>query len=144
MHSLPCPLHMDVSVKAETRLATIVRRPNGLVETRFRQEALIDEEGMRENIRTRRELCADVPHALLTVVPPDAQFATAVMSADLFPSKDDRARIKAIALVTADGVPGLMARLYFSCFPEVATTRVFSEEAPALNWLEQHLLVSEN
>jgi hypothetical protein len=135
---------MSGTEQAETRLATIVRRPNGLVETRFREEALIDEEGMRENIRTRRQLCADQPHALLTVVPPDAEFATAVMSPDLFPSKEDRACIKAIALVTANGVPGMMARLYFSCFPEVATTRVFSEEATALDWLEQHLLASAN
>ena len=135
---------MSVIATAETRLATIVRRPNGLVETRFREEALIDEEGMRENIRTRRELCADQPHALLTVVPPDAQFATTVMSPDLFPSEEDRARITAIALVTANGVPGMMARLYFSCFPEVATTRVFSEEASAIDWLEGHLLVSVN
>jgi hypothetical protein len=135
---------MSESARAETRLATIVRRPNGLVETRFREEVLIDEEGMRENIRTRRQLCADQPHALLTVVPPDAQFTTAVMSPDLFPTQEDRARIKAIALVTADGVPGMMARLYFSCFPEVATTRVFSEEAPAIDWLEGHLSVSVN
>ncbi len=127
--------------KVETRLATIRRRRNGLVETRFKAEALIDAPGMQENIRTRRELCGDDPHVLLTIVPDNVHFATAVMSPDLFPDADDRARIKAIALVAPDGVPGLMARLYFSCFPDVAVTKVFNNEDGALGWLEQHLNV---
>ncbi len=128
----------------ETRLALIARKANGLVETRFKEEALIDDEGMRENIRTRRQLCGEKPHALLTVIPSDVQFATTIMSPDLMPDEEDRAKIKAIALVAPEGIPGMMARLYFSCFPAVAATRIFSDEATAMIWLEPHLTISEN
>lgn len=128
----------------ETRLAVIARKANGLVETRFKEEALIDDEGIRENILTRKLLCGETPHALLTVVPPDARFVTTVMSQDLMPDEEDRARIKAIALVAPEGIPGMMARLYFSCFPAVATTRIFADEDSAMTWLEPHLTISEN
>jgi hypothetical protein len=66
------------------------------------------------------------------------------MSPDLIPDEADRARIKAIALVAPQGFTGMMARLYFSCFPAVASTRIFSDEVSALNWLSPHLSISEN
>ncbi len=134
---------MSESEKMETRSATIIKRKNGLVETRFKENALIDSEGIRENIEVRRRLCVDIPHALLTIVPPDARFATSTMTVDPFPEPKDRAQITAIALVAPVGVTGMMARLYFSCFPAVAVTRIFGHEEPAIRWLEERLLVKE-
>jgi len=134
---------MSENEKFETRSATIIKRKNGLVETRFREKALIDAEGIRENIEVRRKLCADIPHALLTVIPPDATFVTPTMTVDPFPEAKDRARITAIALVAPIGVTGLMARLYFSCFPAVAVTRIFDHEGTAVRWLEERLTVTE-
>lgn len=127
--------------KMETRTATVVKRKNGLIETRFKKEALIDHQGIRENLEVRRKLCGDEVHALLTIIPSDANFATAVMAEDPFPEPSDRAKLAAIALVAPVGVTGLMARLYFSCFPAVAVTRIFAEEEMAVNWLEERMTV---
>ena len=140
-HALTCPVDMSDSTSAETRSATIVRRPNGLVETRFRQEALIDEEGIRENIRTRRQLCADEPHALLTVVPSDVQFATAVMSPDLFPSKDVgyTSRPSPSSQRMAFRVWGGAA--YFSCLRRLLPRGCQGELRLSTGW-RQHSLVS--
>ena len=146
MNMLPDPYITAVAMhrSMETRVATIVRRANGLLETRFKEGVAIDMHGLLENITTRRALCGDEPHVLLTIVPASVTFGTAHMSPELFPDASERAHIKAIALVASEGVPGMMARLYFSCFPDVAITKVFSDEERAVLWLEEQLSTSNN
>ena len=125
--------------KVETQLAVIERTSPNLVETRFKEDVRITVEGMNENIRARHRLCAEIPHAMLTVMPAGAEFDPDILRSNLFQFDGPRAQILAIAVVTHGPMISMIARLYFSYFPQVTRTRLFNNEAEARAWLDLQL-----
>ncbi len=126
---------MEMIMRVETRLAVIERHEGSLVKTRFKDGVDISMEGMRENIAQRRVLCGDEPHVMLTVIPANANFDNDMMLADMFKYDGLRANIVAIAVVAMSPMVDMVMKLYFSYFPQVFHTQVFSREEDALVWL---------
>ena len=122
-------------VTIETRLAHITRTGPVLIETHFKSDVTIDPEGLMDNIIARREMCKGVPHVMLTVIPGEPEMSPAVMRTDLYHLPEDRAVVKAIALVLEGDLLPRVFQMYFSFFPQTFRTEVFSTEQAARDWL---------
>lgn len=124
---------------AETSLALIQRTAQHVVETRFKQGVRITVEGLSENIEARLKICSNVPHAMLTVLPPAAEFDSDILRPDHQHYVGPRATLVAIAVVTEGPMMSMIARLYFAHFPKVSRTRIFDSESEARDWLDRQL-----
>ncbi|MEZ4808361.1 MAG: STAS/SEC14 domain-containing protein [Flavobacteriales bacterium] len=130
-------LHLAI----ETSLAFITRTGPVMIETRFKPGVRITPAGMIENIRVRREMCRNVPHVMLTVIEGEHDIDPDLMRTDLFHMPEDRAVIKAVALVIDGNFLQQVASIYFSYFPQTFRTQVFGEEEAARRWLHEEALV---
>ncbi|MCB9193255.1 MAG: hypothetical protein H6597_01870 [Flavobacteriales bacterium] len=127
----------DIHLTEETATAFITRTGPHFIETRFKPDIPIDAKGMVENIRARRRMCDGEPHVMLTVVEGDRYFDPEVMRTNFYELSEDRAVIRAIALVLDGDLLPAIARLYFAYFPQTFRTGVFRTEQEAREWLAE-------
>ena len=130
----------DLHVTIETRIAHITRTGPVLIGTHFKPDVTIDPDGLKENIVARREMCKGKPHVMLTVIPGDPELRPAVMRTDLYRLPEDRAVVKAIALVLESDLLPTVFKMYFSFFPQTFRTAVFSDEEKARDWLAEQAM----
>lgn len=125
----------------ETRTARIVRVGPDFIETHFKPDAELTPEGIRENIRARREICQGTPHVVLSIFPGEHDLDPSVMRTDLYAGSDGMEAVQALALVITDDLLPSVAQLYFTYFPQTFRTAVFRDEATARIWLARELEV---
>ncbi len=124
-------------VTNETSAAFITRTGPVLIETHFKEDVGITPAGIIENIIVRRGMCEGKPHVMLSVISGDRDLDPAVMRTDFFNLPQDRAVVKAIALVLDGVFKPTVAQMYFAYFPQTFRTEVFNNEADARAWLAQ-------
>lgn len=134
MATLRSPM-TDLDITKESSVAYITRTSPVLIETRFKDDVRITSNGIMENILIRREMCQRKPHVMLTVVRGEHEVDPSMMRTDFFRAAEDRAVMKAIALVVdTDPLPQI-AKLYFQFFPQTFKNAVFTNEEEARAWL---------
>lgn len=125
----------------ETRIATMALVDEGFIEQRFKSGERVDLAGFAENKAARYELAGELPHVMLSVIPRDMDFDVSVTRVDHFAPERDRDLLRALAVVVNDNMSEMVTKLFFSYFPTVFHTQVFSDEASARVWL--HAQVAE-
>lgn len=136
MTTLRCPM-TDLDITKESSVAFITRTSQVLIETRFKDDVRITLAGLMENIAIRRDMCKGKPHVMLTVVLGEHEVEPAVIRTDLYRLPEDRAAVKAIALVIDGDLLPLIVKMYFEFFPQTFRTAVFSNEEEARTWLDK-------
>lgn len=107
----------------------------GLIEQRFRNDVTVDRTGFEENRIARLELAGDGSYVMLSVLPEGLDFKLEVTTNDHFEPERGDTGLRALAVVALDSMGEAIAKLYFSYFPQVFATRIFTSEAEARTWL---------
>lgn len=121
--------------RVETRLTTMDLIEDGLVVQRYREGVKIDRAGFEENRRARLELVQGRPHAMLSIFPADIDFELEVTTNDHFGPEREQGTLVALAVVANDTLAASLSRLFFTYYPQVFRTGVFTSEEEALAWL---------
>jgi hypothetical protein len=111
---------------------------DGLVVQRYREGVKIDRAGLEENRQARLELVQGWPHAMLSVFPPDIDFELQVTTTDHFGPERAQGTLVALAIVANDTLAASLSRIFFTYFPQVFRTGVFTDEEEALAWLRSN------
>lgn len=121
--------------RVETRLTTMELVEDGLVVQRYREGVKIDRAGFEENRTARLGLVQGRPHAMLSVFPADIDFELEVTTTDHFGPEREQGTLVALAVVANDTLAASLSRIFFTYYPQVFRTAVFTDEAVALAWL---------
>lgn len=119
----------------ETRLATLERTSDDIVEVRFKPGVKLDPAGIMEVLRERKRFCTPGGHHVLAVFPPESDFEMGVMTTDHYLESGIRDCTRTLALAANGAMNERMASLYFAYFPQPFDARVFMEESEARTWL---------
>lgn len=121
----------------ETRLATLERKHDDILEVRFKPGVKLDRAGILEILEERKRFCASGAHHVLAVFPAESDFEMEVMTTDHYLDAGMRDCTRTLALAANGAMNERMASLYFAYFPQPFDTRVFLEESDARAWLRQ-------
>lgn len=121
----------------ETRIATVERKGPDLLEVRYKPDVKLDLKSMEEVLAERKRLCPEGPRDVMAVFPPDVDFDMSVMTTDHYRDKGLEKCTRSLAIVANSAVNERFAGLYFAYFPQAFTTKVFSEEGDAMEWLAE-------
>ena len=119
----------------ETRLATLERKDNDILEVRFKPGMKLDMAGLEEIITERQRICPAGRVRVLTVFPPETDFDMAIMTLDHYKNTGLDTCTEAVAMAASSDMNERMANIYFAYYPQRFPTRVFLEEADARKWL---------
>lgn len=125
--------------RVETRLTTMELVEDGLVVQRYREGVKIDRAGFEENRQARLELVQGRPHAMLSIFPADIDFELEVTTSDHFGPEREQGTLVALAVVANDTLAASLSRLFFTYYPQVFRTGVFTDEVEALTWLRSNV-----
>jgi len=128
----------------ETRIATMSLVAPGFIEQRFRLGARIDLEGFKENKEARFALADGVTCVMLSVIPKDMDFDVSITTVDHFGPERGTDTLQALAVVVEDNMSEMVAKLFFSYFPQVFRTKVVDNEDDARTWLHQQMVEIES
>lgn len=123
----------------ETRIATMSLVAPGFIEQRFRVGARIDLAGFAENKKARLQLAGGTTCVMLSVIPKDMDFDVGVTTVDHFAPERGSDTLQALAVVVQDNMMEMVAKLFFSYFPQVFRTKVMDNEDDARLWLQQQM-----
>jgi hypothetical protein len=126
----------------EARLTTMEVLEDGLVVQLYREAVKIDRAGFEENRRARLELVQGRPHAMLAIFPADIDFELEVTTNDHFGPEREQGTLVALAVVAKDMQAASLSRLFFTYYPRVFRTGVFTSEEEALTWLRANTSAS--
>ena len=126
----------------ETRLATIEKKSNDLLEVRFKSEECIDCDGINEVLNERQRICPEGPRTILAIFPGEPDFRLDVVTTDHYAGRGLENCTKALAIAASSPINERMAGLFFAYFPQAFTTKVFSSEAEAREWLKTQVAAS--
>ncbi len=128
----------------ETRIATMSLVAPGFIEQRFRLGARIDLAGFKENKEARFTLADGVTCVMLSVIPKDMDFDVNITTVDHFAPERGLDTLQALAVVVQDNMSEMVAKLFFSYFPQVFRTKVMDNEEEARVWLQQQMVEIES
>lgn len=121
----------------DTRLATLERGSNELVEVRFKPEMRLDAEGIGEIVRAKHQLCATHDTDVLMVLPPDIDFELNVLAIDHHAMNGGCGLARRLAFAAQSTFNERIARIYFRYHPRDRETAIFLAESDARAWLTQ-------
>lgn len=128
-------MKMSHPLLIETRMATVERTSDGLVEIRFKPDVKLDVEGVGEVILAKRQLCAVGEPDILAVLPPDMDMAMNVVSTDHHDLFGDCANSRRLALAAQSELNQKLAEIHYRYHPRPHDTAVFFGEEEARAWL---------
>jgi hypothetical protein len=120
----------------DTPQAVLEKVTPDLIEIRFKHHVKIGLRDIQEVQTARQRMCAGQPHRLLTIMPPETDFDMANTTTDHYERTGAVDQIRAIALVAHGTVMEMMAKLYYSYYPQSFPIKVCSDEAEARAWLQ--------
>lgn len=123
----------------ETRIATIEKVGQDLLEVRFKSEECIDCDGIDEVLNERKRICPEGPRTILAVFPGEPDFRLDVVTTDHYAGRGLENCTKALAIAAASPINERMAGLFFAYFPQSFPTKVFGGETEARAWLKAHI-----
>lgn len=121
----------------ETRLATLERAANEVVEVRVKPDVKLDAAGVGEIVRAKRDLCASKASDILMVLPAEVDFDLSVLAVDHHALNGGCGLARRLAFTATSPFNERLARIYFRYHPRDGETAVFLEESDARAWLTQ-------
>lgn len=144
-NGLPCDTTMATFPRTiETRIATMSLVAPGFIEQRFQLGARIDLAGFKENKEARFALADGATCVMLSVIPKDMDFDVSITTVDHFGPERGNDTLQALAVVVQDNMSEMVAKLFFSYFPQVFRTKVMDNEDAARLWLQQQIVEIAN
>jgi hypothetical protein len=122
-----------------TRVADVVLARPDLIEIRFKSGMMLDMAAIRELTEARMQLIGNKPHASLSLMPDDVDFELAVTKVDHYAISRASDPLLAVAVVARGPMLDLVARLYFSYFPQAFPVLTTSDEHEARAWIDARL-----
>jgi hypothetical protein len=118
----------------ETRLATLERTSERVLEIRFKPDVKLDVEGLSEVVKAKHALCR-TECDVLAVLPAEVDFELNVLAVDHSEANGGCALAKRLAFAANSPFNERIAKIYFRYHPRANETEVFVEEADARRWL---------
>jgi len=120
-----------------TRIATVVKVSDHLVEQHMHPGAVMDLAGLTEMVEARRALCPEGGCCVLAMVPHGVFSSPETGDENLFLADRGKTALKALAIVAEDEKVEAMTKVYLAFHPTPFPAKVFNDEAPARAWLRQ-------
>jgi hypothetical protein len=124
---------------SETRIAQLVRTGRNLVEIRFKPGSTMDMAGVREVYEARVKMFGDQPHASIVIIPDDVDIELGITKVDHYSATRSSDPLVAMAVVAEAAMIDMVAKLYFSYFPQSFPVLTTSDAAEARSWAEAQL-----
>jgi len=123
----------------DTRIATLVRVSNELLEIRYKPGTVFITEDVAEVQSMRRAIMGSAPYATLTIIPEDTDFSMESMRTDHAGADRSESQIIATAIVAKSTLIERLTNVYLNFFPQLQRMLVTDNEAEARAWMEQQL-----
>ncbi|MFZ1688265.1 MAG: hypothetical protein WAU70_12620 [Flavobacteriales bacterium] len=123
----------------ETRIALIVQTRHNLMEIRYKPGVTMDMAGVKEIHETRARIFGDRPYASISIIPDDVDFELGITQRDHYSEKRGNDPLLAWAVVARGSMLDMIAKLYFSYFPQTFPVLTTTDEAEARAWIEGQL-----
>lgn len=123
----------------ETRIATLIRVSNELLEIRYKPGTVFITEDVAEVQAMRRSIMGIAPYATLTIIPEDADFSMESMRTDHAGADRSESQIIATAIVAKSTLIERLTNVYFKFFPQLHRVLITDNEAEARAWMERQL-----
>jgi hypothetical protein len=122
-----------------TSVAHIIQVGRDLLEVRYKPGILLDLAAVKEIHEVRLRLFGDQPYANISILPDDIEFDPAILKVDHYQESRPRDPLIAWAVVACGAVAEIVAREYFSRFPQDFPVFTCMEEAEARAWIKEQL-----
>ncbi|HQV75702.1 MAG TPA: hypothetical protein PLE78_09445, partial [Flavobacteriales bacterium] len=132
------PMTLEAS-EFDTRIATLVRVSNELLEIRYKPGTVFITEDVAEVQSMRRTIMGSAPYATLTIIPEDTDFSMESMRTDHAGADRSESQIIATAIVAKSTLIERLTNVYLNFFPQLQRMLVTDNEAEARAWMEQQL-----
>ena len=123
----------------DTRIATLVRVSNELLEIRYKPGTVFITEDVAEVQSMRRTIMGSAPYATLTIIPEDTDFSMESMRTDHAGADRSESQIIATAIVAKSTLIEQLTNVHLNFFPQLQRMLVTDNEAEARAWMEQQL-----
>ena len=123
----------------ETSIATIVRTRPDLMEIRYKPGCTMDMAGVKEIHEVRARIFGNRPYASLSLIPEDVDFQLDITQKDHYATDRSADPLVAWAVVSRGAMLEMIAKLYFSYFPQTFPVLTTNDEAEARAWIEAQL-----
>lgn len=123
----------------DTRIAQLIRTRQDLIEIRFKSGSTLDMDGVKEVHATRLRIFGDQPHASIVVIPDDADLELAITKVDHYSATRTSDPLTAMVVVAHSAMIDMVAKLYFSYYPQTFPVFATSDETEARKWVEAQL-----
>lgn len=123
----------------DTTIATLYRKAPDLLEVVYKPGCFLSTSALGEVAQVRRSLMGTVPHAMLSLIPEDADFELGAIQVDHLSKDREKGVLLAIAIVTRANMIEMMLKLYFSYYPWLHRILVTDNEKEARTWIEGQL-----
>ncbi|HMC96261.1 MAG TPA: hypothetical protein VKG92_01280 [Flavobacteriales bacterium] len=133
---------MTISFEAErfeTSIATIVRTRPDMMEIRYKPGSTMDMAGVKEIHEVRARIFGDRPYASLSLIPEDVDFQLDITLRDHYSTSRGNDGLVAWATVARGAMLDMIAKLYFSYFPQTFPVLTTANEQEARVWIEAQL-----
>lgn len=122
----------------ETRVATIVQRRPDLMEIHYRSGCTLDMPGVRE-IHEVRARIFDRPYGSISLIPDDVDFQLDITLEDHYSNLRGKDLLVAWAVVARGTMLEMIAKLYFSYFPQTFPVLASNNEQEVRAWMDMQL-----
>jgi hypothetical protein len=129
--------HNELTIR--TSVAHIIRLRPDLLEVRYNPGVLLDMAAVKEIHAVRMQLFGDQPYANISILPDDIRFDPQILKVDHYVEDRPRDPLIAWAVVACSTVGELVARNYFSRFPQDFPVITCADENEARAWIEAQL-----
>lgn len=136
--SILCPMSSPAEQR-DTTIATLHRMAPDFLEVVYKPGCLLGTSALGEVAQVRRALMGAVPHAMLSLIPEDADFELGAIEVDHLARDREKGMLLAIAIVTRANMIEMMLKLYFSYYPWLHRILVTDNEKEARTWIEGQL-----
>jgi hypothetical protein len=123
----------------ETSIATIVQTRPDLMEIRYKPGCTMDLAGVKEIHEVRVCIFSNRPYASLSLIPEDVDFQLAITQQDHYSASRGNDGLIAWATVARGAMLDMIAKLYFSYFPQTFPVLATANEKEARAWIEAQL-----
>ena len=123
----------------DTRIATLIRVSNELLEIRYKPGTVFITEDVAEVQAMRRTIMGSKSYSTLTIIPEDTDFSMESMRTDHAGPDRSESQIVATAIVAKSTLIERLTNVYFKFFPQLQRVLVTDNEAEARVWMERQL-----
>lgn len=123
----------------DTTIATLYWRAPDFLEAVYKPGCILGTSALGEVAQVRRSLMGSTPHAMLSLIPEDADFELGAINVDHLSQDREKGVLLAIAIVTHANMIEMMLKLYFSYYPWLHRILVTDNEQEARSWMDAQL-----